>query len=207
MIEANPTSTSRWILWWKTSFLMGLFYCLGVSPVSELFLPYCYVEVRIPDGFAFVALVLAIIHLWSFRYLNGKRIDKFPQTYVTTASNVTATLFGASLAAALAIAFTQCLWRLMRRSPMKVETIELLFTIRTNPFLLPRPAVIRSAPALFFCALLSWSTYIVTSFPPGALTVQSTRRSNFAMVAVPTFNASDVCKLKRWWSLTIQAQI
>lgn len=138
------------------------------------------------------AFTIAVIHLLTFKYLDGKQTDGIPQSYVTTASSIMANLFGASLTAALAIAFTQWLWRLMRRTPTKVATIELLFTIRTNPFLLFRPAVIRCTPVLFLCALLTWSIYIATSLPPGALTVQLSERTYFQMVRVPTFNASEV---------------
>lgn len=139
-----------------------------------------------------LALMIAVTHLLIFRFLDGKRTDGIPQTYVTTASNIMATLFGASLIAALAIAFTQYLWQLMRRTSMKVINIERLFTIRINPFLLFNPAVIRCAPVLFFCAVLIWCIHIATSFPPGALTVQLTKRTSFQMLPVPTFNSSEV---------------
>ncbi|KAI9785818.1 MAG: hypothetical protein M1816_008210 [Peltula sp. TS41687] len=163
--KTNHAAISRWTIGWKTSFLMGVFYLL--------------------------ALIIAIIHLLVFRFLNGKRTDGIPQSYVTTASNILATCFGASLIAALAIAFTQYLWQLMRKNSMKVENIERLFTIRANPFLLLHPAVIRCTPVLFLCAVLVWSIHIATSFPPGALTVQLTKRTSFQTLTVPTFNASE----------------
>lgn len=154
-------------------------------------MPLCLLRCSCTD--VSLALVIAVIHLLIFRYLDGKRTDGIPQSYVTTASNIMATLFGASLIASLAIAFTQYLWQLMRKTSMKVINIERLFTIRINPFLLFNPAVVRCTPVLFLCAVLIWSVHIATSFPPGALTVQLTKRISFQMLPVPTFNPSEVC--------------
>lgn len=75
---------------------------------------------------------------------------------------------------------------------MKVSTIELLFTIRTNLFMLFRTAVIRAAPVLCLLALLMWGSQVATSFPPGAITVTTAQRVTYNMISVPTFNASFV---------------
>lgn len=143
-----------------------------------------------------LALVIAGAHLFLFRYIHGMEATGpnqiIPQSYVSTISNVLANSFGFALRAALAIAFCQYLWHLLRVSAMKVSTIELLFTIRTNLFMVFRLAVIRAAPVLFLIALVMWGSQVATSFPPGAITISAARRVTYDMISVPTFNASFV---------------
>lgn len=142
------------------------------------------------------ALAIAIAHLLLFRYLDGKEADGphevASQSYISTASNILANTFGFALRSALAVAFVQYLWHLLRITTMKVSTIELLFSIRSNPFILLRPAALRATPVLFALSVVMWASQIVTSFPPGAITVTSLQRTSFGTVVVPTFNASFV---------------
>jgi hypothetical protein len=153
-----------------------------------------------------------------YRYLDGKEADGpnevAPQSYVSTASNVLANIFGFFLRTALGVAFVQYLWHLLRVSTMAVSTIELLFTIRSNPFILMRPVIWHATPSLFALAILIWASQIVTSFPPGAITVVAAQKTSFGTVVVPSFNASfvsspsllmietatDMSDGKRFWS-------
>jgi hypothetical protein len=131
-----------------------------------------------------------------FQWLDGKDADgpnaAIPQSYISTISNILANVYGFSLKAALAVAFAQYLWRLLRTETMKVSTIELLFNIRTNFFVLLRPSALRATPVLFALAILMWSSQIAISFPPGALTVRAAQRISEVTTVVPTFNASFV---------------
>ena len=146
-----------------------------------------------------VALAIAVTHLLLFRYLDGKEADGphevAPQSYISTASNILANTFGFFLRSALAVAFVQYLWHLLRATTMKVSTIELLFSIRSNPFILLRPAALRATPLLFGLSIIMWASQIVTSFPPGAITITTTQNTSFGMVVVPTFNASFVSRI------------
>ena len=172
---------------WKTPFLMMACYFIGIE---------CSKKVGYISLTCVLAFMIAIAHLLLFRYIDGKEADGpdrvAPQSYITTASNILANLFGFALRAALAIAFAQYLWHLFRVSTMKVSTIELLFTIRTNLFLLLRPAVIHASPVLFALAALMWASQVVTSFPPGALTVIASQKTTYAMRSVPTYDAAYV---------------
>ena len=145
------------------------------------------------------ATTIAVAHLVIFEFLDGKEADGinmfFPQTYVSTTSNILANVFGFSLRAALAVAFVQYLWYLLRLNTMKVSTIELLFSIRSNVLTFFRPAALRATPLLFALALFMWLSQIVTSLPPGALTVISIQRVSYKNVEVPTFNASFVSNM------------
>jgi len=75
---------------------------------------------------------------------------------------------------------------------MRVSTIELLFTIRANPFVLLRPAALQATPLLFALAIVLWALQIVVSFPPGAITVTTVQQISYKSITVPTFNASFV---------------
>ncbi|KAK0118144.1 hypothetical protein ONS95_012450 [Cadophora gregata] len=160
--------TSKWTIGWQTPTLMIASYAL--------------------------ALAIAIAHLLFFRYLDGREADRpnrvAPQAYITTASNILANAFGFALRASLAVAFCQYLWRLFRAQAMKVSTIELLYSIRTNPFQLFQIAVLRAAPTLCALAAIMWLSQIASSFPPGAITITTAQRVEFSSVSVPTFNAS-----------------
>ncbi|KAG4440987.1 hypothetical protein IFR05_003551 [Cadophora sp. M221] len=160
--------TSKWTIGWQTPTLMIASYAL--------------------------ALAIAIAHLLLFRYLDGREADGpnrvAPQAYIATASNILANAFGFSLRASLTVAFCQYLWLLFRAQTMKVSTIELLYSIRTNPFQLFRGAVLRATPTLCAIATIMWLSQIASSFPPGAITVTTAQRVDFSTVSVPSFNAS-----------------
>lgn len=143
-----------------------------------------------------VALILAVAHLILFQYIDGKEADGpnriAPQGYITTASNILANAFGFSLRASLAIAFVQHLWHLLRVTSMKVSTIEALFCVRANPLLLFKAAVIRATPLLCALASIMWLSQVVTSFPPGAISIAPSQTVSFMNIPVPFFNASFV---------------
>ncbi|KAK2770347.1 hypothetical protein FQN53_005571 [Emmonsiellopsis sp. PD_33] len=142
-----------------------------------------------------IALIIAVAHIVLFVCLKGKPADGpnrvAHQSYVITASNFLANGFGAFLRASLAFAFTQYLWRILRNSALKVSTIDTLFCLRFNPFLLLDGAAIRGAPILVCIAALIWSVQVIIAFPPGALTVEpSPDAVSVSKAVVPSFNAS-----------------
>jgi len=143
-----------------------------------------------------LALGIAVAHYLFFRHIDGREADGphrvIPQSYVTTISNILANIFGYSLKGGLAMAFVQYLWYLLRRQTMKVATIELLFTIRANPFVLFRPAALQATPLLFALAIILWALQVVVSLPPGAITVTTVQKISYSSIVVPTFNASFV---------------
>ncbi|KAH6669412.1 hypothetical protein B0J14DRAFT_598601 [Halenospora varia] len=163
-----PAITSKWGIGWRTPTLMIL----------------CYI----------LALLFAIAHLMLFRTIDGREADGpqriAPQEYVTTASNILSNAFGIALRSGLAIAFCQHLWHLLRVQTMKVSTIEDLFSVRTNPFVLLKWAAIRATPTLCICAMISLGSQVATGFPPGAITVISSQKDSFQSVQIPSFNAS-----------------
>ncbi|KAM0160761.1 hypothetical protein ACHAPG_002825 [Botrytis cinerea] len=166
--KASSSAVSRWGIGWETPTLMAIFY--------------------------FLALAMAFVHLFLFRYIDGKKADGpdrvAPQTYISTASNILANAFSFFLKSALTIAFVQHLWHLMRVQTMKISTIETLFGIKSNPLQIVTSAAIRSTPALCVISIIMSGMAIAASFPPGAINVISTQIISYQVVPVPTFNAS-----------------
>lgn len=143
-----------------------------------------------------IALLTAITHLILFKYLDGALADgpdeKAPQTYINTASQLLANAFQIFLQASLSTSFVQYLWFTLRRSTLRVSTIDTLFLIRFEPLSF-RFSAFRAAPQLVCLVLLIWAVYIAAIFPPGALTVGLAPRVTNSLMPVPTFNASYVC--------------
>lgn len=73
---------------------------------------------------------------------------------------------------------------------MKVSSIELLFKITHNPFLLGAPEVVKIAPTLFLLAFFTWLLPIAITFPPGALIVVPYSVQSSHNVIVPRYNGS-----------------
>jgi len=135
---------------------------------------------------------VAVAHLSMMLFLDKRSIDKYPQSYITTASTVLAGAFGICMQISLGAAFTQHLWHVLRKSARKVSTIESLFTLRTDLFGLFKWDVIQAAPMLIMLAVIIWSLLVATTFPPGALTVVFQSSTTSAIVPVLTVNTSFV---------------
>jgi hypothetical protein len=75
---------------------------------------------------------------------------------------------------------------------MKISTIDSLFSIRDNVFLLFDPRVVVGGPELVIIAAIIWSVQIVASFPPGALTIDTSIKISNGSTDIPIFNASFV---------------
>jgi hypothetical protein len=58
--------------------------------------------------------------------------------------------------------------------------------------LLFQPAAIRGCPVLLLLAMLIWALVAITSFPPGAISIQTEMSTVNSLTTVPTFNASFV---------------
>ncbi|KAF4635688.1 hypothetical protein G7Y89_g2415 [Cudoniella acicularis] len=142
-------------------------------------------------GFFVLACLLAAIHLVLFRYVDGKSAEgpfSISQTYVSVASYLITNSFSASLRASLLVAFSQHMWRIFRKQSTKVSSIENLYGLPHNFFLLFSTSIPRTSPLLFILALGTWLVSIATIYPPSALTAASTPLLSNELILVPTFN-------------------
>ena len=143
-----------------------------------------------------VAVVLAVIHLLFFSYINGKQSSEdfspLPQSYITTISTILVTSFATSLRLSLADAFTQYFWHILRQAPHRVITIENLFEMKDNPFLVVRNGVLGATLTLCSLVVLNVVSKVAVSFVPGALTITPQEFTNQTMLEVPFFNVSSI---------------
>lgn len=178
---------SKWTVGWWTPFLLVGPYLAGQSFVTKVFPPKSSLT-------QFIAIILAVIHLLFFNYLDGKRssdgFSPLPQSYITTISTILVTSFGTILKLGLATAFTQYLWHILRQSAHRVDTVETLFGMKGNPFLVARHSVLGTTPILCILVVFSVGFKVAISFAPGALTIKSQEFTNQTTVEVPWFNAS-----------------
>ncbi|KAF2129167.1 hypothetical protein P153DRAFT_397338 [Dothidotthia symphoricarpi CBS 119687] len=142
-----------------------------------------------------LACVFAMLHLVLFIALDKRRTDgpdTLSQSYVAVLSHLLGVSFRASLSGSLAVAYTQYLWRLLRQRPIKISSIETLFKITRNPFLLLQPKLITIAPMLVILAAYTWLLPLAVAFTPGALIVVSDTAQNTSYATVPTYNGSSL---------------
>ncbi|PHH87090.1 hypothetical protein CDD83_9324 [Cordyceps sp. RAO-2017] len=142
-----------------------------------------------------LAITLAVVHYCFFLAISGSAAEgpgpHLPQTYSTTISILLANGFGLALRFSLSIAFTQYLWKLVRVTPMRLSTIDNLFSLRATPTNLLDFTIVSQASPLAFMAIIIWTMPIFTGFPAGAMTVSPTQKHQvMSNVSVPTFNAS-----------------
>lgn len=77
--------------------------------------------------------------------------------------------------------------------PIRIITLESLFTLRTNPLRLFRLDVLRRGWLLVLIAVLLWVTSITASFPPSAMTVATASYHEVSPLdKIPGLNVSSV---------------
>jgi hypothetical protein len=86
-------------------------------------------------------------------------------------------MFKAALTASVGICFAQHLWLVLRGNAITLNTIEKLFTLRTNVLALCDVQSIWRAPLLTCMALLVWFLGIAMIYPPGTLVITFAARN------------------------------
>ncbi|KAF9895119.1 hypothetical protein FE257_000021 [Aspergillus nanangensis] len=138
-----------------------------------------------------LAAVIAGIHLGIFYWLNEQDVDKkINQAYVTALSFVLVNAFRLCLASAVGIAFAQLLWKDLRVRAMRIDDIDSLSSILSNPLYLGSARLLFQSPLPFLCALFCWCIPIAMIFPPGSMTVEPRTRMVKANATVPSFDPS-----------------
>lgn len=80
----------------------------------------------------------------------------------------------------------------MRVKSISILSIDRLFRITSNPLLLSKLDLLKTAPLLFVLALFALLLPIAITFPQGALIVTSTTATSHPYTAVPTYNGTYV---------------
>ncbi|KAB8212130.1 hypothetical protein BDV34DRAFT_219346 [Aspergillus parasiticus] len=141
-----------------------------------------------------LALALAITHTVVFHYLDGK-LENDPnipsQTQVTAASTIVANIISFCIRICLAAAFTQYFWHLVRVSPMRLETLEFLYTMRGSPMSFFSLTVLQKGWLLAIITMVLWAVPIAMSFPSSSMTVRSTTRTHEFQTQMPGMNLTE----------------
>ncbi|KAE8380431.1 hypothetical protein BDV26DRAFT_279500 [Aspergillus bertholletiae] len=142
-----------------------------------------------------LALALAITHAAVFSYLDGKFENDLnipSQTYVTASSTIVANIISFCIRVCLAAAFTQYFWHLVRVSPMRLETLEYLYTMRGSPISFFSLTVLQKGWLLAIITMVLWAVPVAMSFPSSSMTVTTTVRTHEAsQIQVPGMNLSE----------------
>jgi cation transport ATPase len=110
-------------------------------------------------------------HEW-YNYLNGRAVNQVPidQSWAIRVGTAFAFLFKAAAAAAVGIAFCQGFWFSVRRGAFRVNSLDAMFQVLSNPFKFFNTALILKAASLFILAILVWLLPITAVLSPGAVT-------------------------------------
>ncbi|KAE8153275.1 hypothetical protein BDV25DRAFT_169157 [Aspergillus avenaceus] len=169
-LPKDQEQVCQWGIGWKTTFILSGSYLL--------------------------ALALAITHAVVFRYLNGKFEDdpNIPsQTHLTAASTIMANVVGFLIRICLAAAFTQYFWHLVRVTPMRLETLEFLYTMRGSPTSFFSLTAIQKGWMLGIITIILWVIPIAMSFPSSAMTIRNALYTHVVPhIDVPVLNAQEI---------------
>ena len=123
-------------------------------------------------GCFLAATAISITHLVYFRFLNSKSVDStISQSWNNALSVVFAHAFATTLTTSASTAFTQLLWRYLRRRPLSVSNIDALFSLNSRSSNLYQLRILKTTPLLWFFGLLIPLISIATIFPPGSIRV------------------------------------
>jgi hypothetical protein len=123
-------------------------------------------------GLLLFGIFAAISHHLFYSYLDNREIDEaaVPQNWVIRIGNAFAYLFKTCLVAAVAVAYAQGFWFLVRRKSLEIRSLDFSFGVLYNPVLLFNVNLFQKTTSLFGLAVVSWLLPISAVFSPGALT-------------------------------------
>ncbi|KIW16840.1 hypothetical protein PV08_04030 [Exophiala spinifera] len=142
-------------------------------------------------SFAIGVLGAILHHVLYFTFNN--RIVSFDheQQIISTSGLALAFIVKVSLAASSATAFTQCLWRSLRSSGVKIRAVDSMFDVLTNPFEFLYVKVWVRHPLLTLTAATTWLIPLSAIFTPSTLTVRPLMHESTEVVQVPQRQNND----------------
>lgn len=135
---------------------------------------------RFPGAKSFIAMFVLLVasilaaggqHFY-YHYLNGRGVNSVPvsQGWIIRAGNAFAFLFKTCLVMAIAVSFCQSFWYLIRRTTLKVGTLDATFVLLQNPLSFFVGDLWIRAKLLLLVAVIAWIVPISAILSPGALT-------------------------------------
>jgi hypothetical protein len=156
--KMDPKTPLRRVVW-RSSMLMVAFYLLAVG--------------------------LAIAHHLVYQHLDGKAV-KGSQRWISRFATALAFAFKTALTISISLAFQEALWAAVRRRFFRIESLDKLFTVQSNPlsFFCWEGIVHGSAPLIL--AGIAWIVPIAVIFTPGALSIIPSTTHSYQLCLPPT---------------------
>lgn len=110
-------------------------------------------------------------HLY-YDYLNGRGVNNLPvpQSWIIRVGTAFAFLFKTCLVMAVGVSFCQVFWYLIRRTALKVESIDAIFVLLQSPLSFFVADIWARTWPLILLGVISWVIPISAILSPGALT-------------------------------------
>jgi hypothetical protein len=155
--KMDPKTPLRRVVW-RSSMLMVAFYLLAVG--------------------------LAIAHHLVYQHLDGKAV-KGSQRWISRFATALAFAFKTALTISISLAFQEALWAAVRRRFFRIESLDKLFTVQSNPlsFFCWEGIVHGSAPLIL--AGIAWIVPIAVIFTPGALSIIPSTTHSYQLCSPP----------------------
>ncbi|KAJ9626857.1 hypothetical protein H2204_009873 [Knufia peltigerae] len=155
----------------------------------------CLMQWRAPTIMivSFIIGVLGAIFHHILYFIFNKRIISFEheQQIISTSGLALAFIVKVSLAVTSATSFTQCLWRSLRSSSMKIRAVDSMFDILTNPLEFLYVEFWVRHPLLTFTAATTWLIPLSAIFTPSTLTVRPLMHETTDAIQVPQRQNND----------------
>lgn len=137
-----------------------------------------------------IAAASALGHHFFYQSLDGQRVDK--QTYNQNQNVYIGTALTAltkiSLSAAVALGYSQILWRRLLGQKLRIAHVDSLASLYSTPAALDDWRILRDFPLLAALAVVAWCLSIITVFPPGTLSVFDSLENGSSNASVPTLD-------------------
>jgi hypothetical protein len=137
-----------------------------------------------------IAAASAVGHHCFYQSLDGQSVDKqtYSQSqniYIGTAHT---TITKLCLSAAVALAYSQVLWRRLLGQRHRLSHIDSLSSLLTTPSALDDWRLLRNFPLLIMLAVVAWCMSIITVFPPGTLSVAADLANSTVSASLPSMD-------------------
>ena len=123
-------------------------------------------------GLLFLGTLVAIGHHFFYSYLDTRELQgvRLPQAWVIRMGNAIAFLLKIALVSAIGIAYAQGFWFFVRRNDLRIESLDAMFGVLSNPLLFFNWQFLRKTWCLFILAAIVSIVPISAVLAPGTIT-------------------------------------
>ncbi|KAH8920953.1 hypothetical protein BT69DRAFT_1352008 [Atractiella rhizophila] len=119
-----------------------------------------------------LAFALILAHHFVFSSLHNSPISSHSQTLISTLSTGAVFVVKSALSIAIAVSFQEVLWHTLRTRFLRIDNIDSLFSLPSNPLHFLHHSLIVQAPLALLVSLIGWTVGVVLFFTPSSLRVE-----------------------------------